>query len=123
MGRGGDDAVDEENITLCCAICCVNCGIYKDADCLGCSGKLGVCCLNCEVCCKPSAPVLPCCCCGPKCECDGCSVFNAQIQCCQLVISGALPCNQEVPIAVTILGLTIFPKMGCCVSVGEIMER
>jgi hypothetical protein len=25
----GDDAVDEENIALCCALCCVNCGIYK----------------------------------------------------------------------------------------------
>ncbi|KAI2491766.1 hypothetical protein MHU86_22793 [Fragilaria crotonensis] len=51
----GDDAVDEENIALCCALCCVNCGIYKDGDCTGCSGKLGFCCLQCEVCCKPSA--------------------------------------------------------------------
>ena len=28
----GDDAVDEENIVLCCAICCVNCGMYKVCD-------------------------------------------------------------------------------------------
>jgi hypothetical protein len=62
---GGNDAVDEENIVLCCALCCANCGYYNDADCGGCSGKAGVCCLNCEVCCKFGAPCLPCCCCGP----------------------------------------------------------
>jgi hypothetical protein len=32
---------------------------------VGCSGKAGLCCLNCEVCLKLGAPCLPCCCCGP----------------------------------------------------------
>ena len=48
----GDDAVDEDKLVLCCALCCVNLGMYPSADCLGCSGKIGLCCLNCEVCCK-----------------------------------------------------------------------
>lgn len=30
-----DDAVDESKITLCCALCCVNCGLYEAADCCG----------------------------------------------------------------------------------------
>lgn len=116
----GDDAVDEENIVLCCALGCVNCGLYNDMDCFGVSGKMGLCCLNMEVCCKPSAPCLPCGCCGPKFECDGCSVFNAQLQCCQFVISGAFPCNDEVPVAVSAFGLTCFPQQGCCVKIGDI---
>ena len=37
---GGDDAIDEENLLLCCALCCVNCSLYPDLDCFGCSGKV-----------------------------------------------------------------------------------
>ncbi len=51
---GGDDAVDESKLVLCCALCCVNLSTYPSADCLGCSGKSGICCLNCEFCCKVS---------------------------------------------------------------------
>jgi hypothetical protein len=36
----GDDAVDEEKVILCCALCCVNCGYYNACDSLGCSGKV-----------------------------------------------------------------------------------
>jgi len=118
-----NDAVDEDKLILCCALCCANCSYYPAVDCLGCSGKVGLCCLNCEVCCKPDAPCLPLACCGPKCEFDGCSIFNAQAQCCCTVLSAAFPCNDEVPIAVSALGLTIYPKVGCCVSVKEIMNR
>mmetsp|Transcript_44097 Transcript_44097/g.64808 ORF Transcript_44097/g.64808 Transcript_44097/m.64808 type:complete len:133 (+) Transcript_44097:50-448(+) len=117
----GDDAVDEENIALCCALGCINCGHYQDLDCFGCSGKVGLCCLNAEICCKPSAPCLfPLGCMGLKCENDGCSCFNVQCQMCQLVMTGAFPCNSEVPVAVSILGLTLYPKVGCCVKIGEI---
>lgn len=51
---------------------------------------------------------------------DGWSIFNVQCQVMNVVISGALPCNKEVPVAVSILGLTVFPKVGCCVKIGEI---
>jgi hypothetical protein len=48
-----DDAVDEDKIILCCAVCCAHCGVYTGLDCPGCSGKIGLCCLTCQVCCKP----------------------------------------------------------------------
>lgn len=111
-----DDAVNEEELILCCALCCANCSLLCDGTCVSCSGKVGLCCLQAEVCCKPGAPCLPCCCCGPKCECDGCSVMNSQLQCCCAVCSVAFPCNEEVPIAISALGLTVYPTCGCCVK-------
>jgi hypothetical protein len=118
-----DDAVDEENIVLCCALGCANIGLYKDLDCGGCSGKAGFCCLNLQFCCKPSAPTLPCLCCGPRCEFDGCSILNLQCQCCNAVISAAIPCNKEVPVALSLCGCTVFPKCGCCVKIGELHAK
>jgi len=118
-----DDAVDEDNIVLCCALGCANIGLYQDADCAGCSGKAGFCCLNMELCCKFGAPCLPCCCCGPRCECDGCSILNVQCQVCNLVVSAALPCNKEVPVACSLCGLTLFPKCGCCVKIGDFKKK
>jgi len=123
MACCGEDAVDEEKLVLCCACCCSNMSLYPVPSCLGCSGKVGLCCLNLEFCCTPGAPCLPCCCIGPAIECDGCSVINGQAQLCCLVQSCALPCNEEVPVAVSLLGLTVFPKCGCCVTVKEVMER
>ena len=181
---GGDDAIDEEDLILCCALCCANLSYYPSADCCGCSGKIGLCCLNAEVCCKvrsyiifsydcsydmcvhmicpldereigygiwrilyakctlrlmwcthsfycpliqlhiqPGAPCLPCCCCGPAIECDGCSICNAQAHLCCCVASAALPCNDEVPVALSVAGLTVYPKCGCCVPMKEIMNR
>lgn len=117
-----DDAVDEENIVLCCAVGCANCGLYKDLDCAGCSGKAGFCCLNLQFCCKPSAPCLPCGCCGPRFENDGCSILNAQCQLFNLVVSAALPCNEEVPVAISVLGATVFPKCGCCIKIGDLKK-
>ena len=164
---GGGDAVDEEKQILCCALCCVHMGLYPTCDSLGCSGKAGLCCLNCEYCCKvrrflvliytrlntsntfvhlpsrarlpssapsqsyvagciiqqPGAPCLPCCCCGPQIECDGCSVFNVQGQCCCCVTSAAFPCNDEVPCILNVAGCTLYPKCTCFAPMSEIMRR
>jgi hypothetical protein len=156
------DAVNEEEVILCCAVCCANCSIYPACDACGVSGKVrdrsseriggwarshrcssllvaymcfctfcfclvekaGICCCNLECCCKPGAPCLfPFCCLGIKSECDGCSVVNAQLQVCCLVVSAAVPCNEEVPLAVSVLGLTCYPTCGCCVQQKEIMNR
>jgi hypothetical protein len=116
----GDDAVNEDNVILCCALCCVHCGYLNDCTCLGCSGKAGMCCLNCEFCCKAGAPCLPCCCCGPNCDCDDCSIAHLQGQACCIVVSAAIPCSEEVPLAVTVLGVTVFPTLGCCVPVKDV---
>jgi hypothetical protein len=41
MGKGGcGDAVDEDKIILCCALCCFNCGWYNACDACGISGKV-----------------------------------------------------------------------------------
>ena len=150
---------------------------------IGCSGKIGLLCLNCEVCLKPGAPCLPCCCCGPvstfhfamypteafgmgyyvyylptspdtattaylrtctrtdfiicpslisnehsavlvyilqKCECDGCSVLNVQLHGLCGVITAAIPCNEEVPLTLNVLGCNLYPKCGCCVTIGDV---
>lgn len=58
-----------------------------------------------------------------KIECDGGSVVNAQLQGCCLVVSAAVPCNNEVPLAVNILGCNLYPKCGCCVTVGDIQAQ
>jgi hypothetical protein len=34
------DAVDEEKLILCCALCCTNCSCYPACDALGVSGKV-----------------------------------------------------------------------------------
>jgi len=86
--------------------------------------QAGICCLNMECCAKMGAPCLfPFGCVGVKPECDGCSVINAQCHTCCLVVSAAVPCNEEVPVAVSIAGLTVFPKFGCCIRQKEIMNR
>jgi hypothetical protein len=77
-----------------------------------------------ELCCKPSAPCLfPLGCLGIKCEGDGCSLVNLQCQICCTVLSAAVPCNEEVPLTVNLLGLTLYPKPGCCMSLKETMQR
>jgi hypothetical protein len=81
MGKGGDDAVDEGKIILCCALGCCNLGLYNGCDAIGCSGKAGLCCINMECCCKGGAPfLLPFGCLGLRCECDGCSLIDAQVR-------------------------------------------
>ena len=116
---GDNDAVNEEDLILCCGLCCSNCSILPNLSCCGCSGKLGFCCLNAEVCCTPGAPCLfPLGCVGLKCENDGCSIINGQLQCCCIVCSAALPCNEEVPIVLSVAGLTLYPKCGCCIKQG-----
>jgi hypothetical protein len=69
------------------------------------------------------APCLPCCCCGPNCEFDGCALVKVQMQVFCLAITAAIPCDEEVPPIVSILGLTVFPKCGCCMPIKEAMSR
>lgn len=69
------------------------------------------------------APCLPCCCCGPKCECDGCAIMKIQLQAFCLAITGAFPCDEEVPPVLTILGCTLYPKCTCCAPQKEIIKR
>jgi hypothetical protein len=80
--------------------------------------------MNLEFCCKPGAPLLfPCGFIGVKPECDGLSCCNIQCQACCAVVSGAIPCNKEVPVALTIAGLTIYPKVGLCMQQRDLFDN
>lgn len=49
---------------------------------------------------------------------------NAFLSVCCAVVSAAIPCNEEVPIAVSIAGLTLYPAVGCCTKQKNLgMER
>lgn len=49
--------------------------------------------------------------------------MNVQCQMCNMVVSGALPCNKEVPVALSMFGLTVFPKCGCCIKIGDLKKK
>mmetsp|Transcript_18168 Transcript_18168/g.50433 ORF Transcript_18168/g.50433 Transcript_18168/m.50433 type:complete len:156 (+) Transcript_18168:347-814(+) len=69
------------------------------------------------------APCLPLICCGPSIECDGCAILKVQLQAFCLAITAAIPCDEEVPPALAIAGLTLYPKCGCCMPIKEAIER
>ena len=69
------------------------------------------------------AECLPCICCGPDIECDGMACIKAQLHACCCAITAAFPCDKEVPALVTIAGLTLYPKTGCCMPIKEAMGR
>lgn len=49
--------------------------------------------------------------------------MNLQCQICCTVVSAAVPCNEEVPLTLNVLGLTLYPKPGCCMTLKETMQR
>jgi hypothetical protein len=58
-----------------------------------------------------------------RCCSDDFALIKGQVHMFCAVCSAAIPCNDEVPIALTVLGLTMYPKCGCCVVQKSIMER
>ena len=112
-----EDSIDEDNLILCCACCCSNISVLPTCGALGCSGKVGLACLSCDFCCKPGAPCLCCGCCGPSCDYHGCSLCNVQAQLLCLAVTGAFPCSDEAPAAITVAGLTLYPSVGCCKTI------
>ena len=117
------DTIDEQKVQPCCACCCCHWGLYCPCSfpgCLGAEGNCGLCCLQCEVCCKPKPP-LSYWCCGPNCN-GGCQGLKLQGQ--FFLLTGILkfPCDSEVPCIINTLGYTWYPSAGkgCCKTVGEI---
>ena len=117
------DSVNEDRLLLLNACCCCNTALYPSLCALGCSGKAGVFCCNLEICCSLGAsPMIPCGCCGCRPEC---SIWpRGQLHVCCCVESCAWPCgSDDVPLACGLLGLTCYPKLGCCLSVKSIKEK
>ncbi|KAL7474214.1 hypothetical protein ACHAW6_000201 [Cyclotella cf. meneghiniana] len=48
----GKDANDASKLVLFCALCCANLSTFPTVNYTGYSGKVGLCCLNPEFCCK-----------------------------------------------------------------------
>lgn len=130
---GTDDAVDESEIRFCAACCCTNTG-FITKDCCGCSGDGQCCCLRQRFCCVAGADKI--CCEAPKgdmcqlgigfcgCGCTNCmgsketgkscSCIKNQSQLCCLVHSCALPTTNDIPCMFGLLGMSCYPKFGCC---------
>ncbi|CAB9505622.1 expressed unknown protein [Seminavis robusta] len=112
--------LEEDDVMVCCALCCINCGLYTEWDCMGISAKIGLLCMHCKCCCKCRTTCLPCYCCGPVCQRSGCALLNLQLHACCVVLTGAFPCNQDVPLLLNILGWNIYPRCGCYETIGYI---
>ena len=118
---GGDaDAVDESKLMILHGCCCCNSSLYLDCPaCLGCSGNFGLCCLECETCCKPDTKPLCCACIGCKCtKCE--SLCHGQEQCCCIVESCAFPTTAEVPALIACCFVVCYPKCTCCATQGVV---
>ena len=118
------DAVDENDLTILSACCCTTQALYTECpDCIGCSGKGSICCLEVDSCCKFGAPCLtPCCCLGCKCI-SPTTCIKLQKQCCCCVHNLAFPCDDEMPCMIGCCGFTCYPKCGCCMKQGQITRQ
>mmetsp|Transcript_11780 Transcript_11780/g.35089 ORF Transcript_11780/g.35089 Transcript_11780/m.35089 type:complete len:176 (-) Transcript_11780:65-592(-) len=118
-----ENAVNANELLIFSALCCVNSACYREADCCGCSGKVSVCCLSLEHCLKPGAPCLfPLCCLGIKCV-SPTTLLKAQSQCCCLVHSAALPCDDEVPCMLSCCFASCWPRCGCLKTQAQLTGR
>jgi len=106
------EGVDASDLTSCCALCCIICSLYpKFPACLGCHAKGDACCLQVEsLLCKVGVnDGSLCMCCKSELEClVPTTCVKMTMQMCCIDMRCAFPCDDEVPCAVTILGLT------CC---------
>mmetsp|Transcript_40111 Transcript_40111/g.95837 ORF Transcript_40111/g.95837 Transcript_40111/m.95837 type:complete len:125 (+) Transcript_40111:83-457(+) len=112
------DSIDESKVTVLSACCCCFTGFLLDASGLGCAAKETLCCLECDFCCKAGTEMLGLGCCALRCvPCTVC--IKQQGQCCCLVEAIALPCDAEVPAVLAACCLVCYPKVGCCMKIGE----
>lgn len=115
----------------CCGIQSLYCNCPEN---LGCKGKCEVCCYSCEeTACKgldPGTNAQKICCVCWKGSCvliqpRTCISMQEQICCCDC--RAALPCTDEVPCIVNILGINLCADFGCkcacCQTVGQLVPR
>lgn len=68
--------------------------------------------------------MIPCGCMGVECEMEEATCWSGQCHLCCTVSSGAIPCSRDDgPVACSVGGLTVYPKIGCFVKHGEVMNR
>jgi len=120
------DAINEQELILVSAFCCVGSYLYFD-DCIGCSGKSELCCIEQAWCIKCETECLAIGCCHNDDACCAIGLGCCEIACippttcckvqkqlCCIVTQGAFPCDDEVPVACAVCGLACLPGCGCC---------
>mmetsp|Transcript_26614 Transcript_26614/g.78330 ORF Transcript_26614/g.78330 Transcript_26614/m.78330 type:complete len:127 (-) Transcript_26614:4165-4545(-) len=97
--------IENSNIYLCLGCCCVNAGIFTDIKkCLGTTTSCQFLCCHCSQVCRMDFEKPIKCCIGVT-------------QLCCLYESYTFPPGfggRDVPIVCNLLGLTCYPKFGCC---------
>ncbi|KAJ1455875.1 hypothetical protein M885DRAFT_518740 [Pelagophyceae sp. CCMP2097] len=128
-----NDALDESKICVVNGFCCCLVGLLCDPSCIGCMGKSECLCLTHEVCLKANTKPLLCdtppgdicqvglglCSVGLKKPTTCC---KGQEQLCCVVEMAAFPTDNDVPATCALYGLMCFPKVGCCVKLGDLKK-
>eukprot|EP00630_Chrysocystis_fragilis_P003756 CAMPEP_0197387012 /NCGR_PEP_ID=MMETSP1165-20131217/270_1 /TAXON_ID=284809 /ORGANISM="Chrysocystis fragilis, Strain CCMP3189" /LENGTH=154 /DNA_ID=CAMNT_0042912309 /DNA_START=18 /DNA_END=482 /DNA_ORIENTATION=- len=126
------EPIDEKDVVVCFGLCCCNAGIAT-SKCLGVATEATCLCFEHNCCLKPGADCMWCSAGGGGgkiCQLGLgiCSIglvtpstcCKSQAQCCCLVESAALPPDSEIRAVIAILGLSLYPKCGCCIRLNDV---
>eukprot|EP00438_Fugacium_kawagutii_P034560 Skav201798 [mRNA] locus=scaffold645:131735:132127:- [translate_table: standard] len=116
------DSIDETQVIVHHACCCCYDGCVPEVHHIGCAAQKTIICLECDLCLKVGSPCLCCGCCAFRCvEPTTCLKSQGQFFCC--VSGAALPPDDEVPCMVNICFLNLFPRLGCCMKLGDMKRK
>ena len=91
--------------------------------CLGCTGKLAVCCCGFRWCLIPGSLPLMWGCCGLTCTEPCTSLVKSQCQVACLQTTCGFPCDGENPCMCTLLPFCmVYPRVGCCLKVADVKK-
>eukprot|EP00438_Fugacium_kawagutii_P015585 Skav229718 [mRNA] locus=scaffold49:285161:285511:- [translate_table: standard] len=112
------DSINETQVVVHSACCCCYDGCVPEVNNIGCAAQETWLCLELDACCKTGTPCLCCGCCALRIvPITTCCKVQSQFFCC--VAGSALPPDSEVPCMLNICFLSVFPKIGCCVKLGD----
>ena len=116
------DSIDESKVIVHHACCCCYDGCVPEVHHIGCAAQKTVLCLECDLCCKTGAPCLCCGCCAFRCvDLTTCCKAQGQFFCC--VTGSAFPPDDEVPCMLNVCFLNCFPRLGCCMRLGDMKAK
>ncbi|CAE7249518.1 unnamed protein product [Symbiodinium natans] len=109
--------LDEKKMVVHSACCCWYSGCLLELNNnIGCASQESLLCLECDVCLRTGTPLLCCGCCALRLvDCPACCVGQYQFLCC--VGGCALPKHDDVPFMLNACFISMFPKVGFCMSV------
>ena len=115
------DSIDETKVVVHHACFCCYDGCVPECTQIGCAAQKTLCCLECDICLKLGAPCLCCGCCAFRCV-EATTFCKIQSQICCCVSGSAIPPDSEVPCMFNVCFLNLFPRIGCCVRLGDMHE-